>query len=391
MISFEEGLSIVESVKVNPVKEYVPLLESLGMVLASDIYSDVDMPPFDKAAVDGYACRRIDILAPLSVIEVISAGTNPVKKIGQQQCSKIMTGAIVPNGADCILMVEHTKLNEDGTVSFIKPSTGNNIAYKAEDVKKGQLVLEAGIIIKPQHIAMMAAVGCTSPQVFKKPVIGIITTGDELVEPHLVPSGAQIRNSNAYQLMAQVSDIGMNSKYAGIAADTPEATLQMIEEALKSSDVLLITGGVSMGDYDYVPSVIENAGFKIRFRSLAVQPGKPTLFAERHGKFVFGLPGNPVSSFVQFELLVKPLLYKIMGATYQPRTVKLPMATTYQRKRTDRKSFIPVKYALGKIEPIEYHGSAHIHSFEQAWGIMAINIGEDNVKPGELRDIRQLN
>jgi molybdopterin molybdotransferase len=165
----------------------------------------------------------------------------------------------------------------------------------------------------------------------------------------------------------------------------------MIEEALKSSDVLLITGGVSMGDYDYVPSVIENAGFKIRFRSLAVQPGKPTLFAERHGKFVFGLPGNPVSSFVQFELLVKPLLYKIMGATYQPRTVKLPMATTYQRKRTDRKSFIPVKYELGKIEPIEYHGSAHIHSFEQAWGIMAINIGEDNVKPGELRDIRQLN
>jgi molybdopterin molybdotransferase len=178
--------------------------------------------------------------------------------------------------------------------------------------------------------------------------------------------------------------------YAGIAPDNPDETQRIIEETLENCDVLLITGGVSMGDFDYVPAVLESAGLDIKFRSLAVQPGKPTLFAERNGKFVFGLPGNPVSSFVQFELLVKPLLYRIMGTVYQPRIVNLPMANGYQRKRTDRKSFIPVKYALGKIEPLEYHGSAHIHAFEQAWGIMAMNIGEDNVKPGELRDVRQL-
>lgn len=391
MISFEEGLSIVESVKVNPEPVTVAMAESLGMVLANDIYSDVDMPPFDKAAVDGYACRRADILVPLTVIEVISAGTTPTRKIGHQQCSKIMTGAIVPDGAECILMVEHTKINDDGTISFIKPTTSNNIAYKAEDVKKGQLVMEAGTFIRPQQIAMMAAVGCTFPKVFKKPVIGIITTGDELVEPAETPINAQIRNSNAYQLIAQAQQIGVSTIYAGIAPDSPAETQFIIEETIRKCDVLLITGGVSLGDFDYVPSVLEAAGFNIRFRSLAVQPGKPTLFAEKNGKFVYGLPGNPVSSFVQFELLVKPLLFRIMGTTYQPRTVKLPMAVVYQRKRTDRKSFIPVKYALGKIEPVEYHGSAHIHSFEHAWGIMAINIGEERVMPGELREIRQLN
>lgn len=390
MISFEEGLSIVESVKVSPASERIPMCESLGRVLATDLFSDVDMPPFDKSAVDGYACRRADLPGPLTVIETISAGSSPAKRVGNQQCSKIMTGAIVPQGADCVLMVEHTRLNDDGTVVFTKPSTANNIAYQAEDVRKGQLVLEANTLIRPQHIAMMAAVGCTNPAVYKLPALAIITTGDELVEPGEVPAGAQIRNSNAYQLIAQSLQIGIRPVYAGIAPDTVEGTRMIIEDTIAQSDILLITGGVSLGDYDYVPAVLESLGFNIRFRSLAVQPGKPTLFAEKDGTFVFGLPGNPVSSFVQFELLVKPLIYRMMGGKYEPRIVKLPMATSYQRKRTDRKSFIPVKYALGKIEPLEYHGSAHIHAFEQAWGIMALNVGEDNVKPGELRDIRQL-
>lgn len=390
MISFEEGLYIIESIKVEPVKEYVSMGACLGRVLASSVFSDVDMPPFDKAAVDGFACRRSDLPGPLTVIETISAGATPLKRVGQRQCSKIMTGAIVPEGADCILMVEYVKANDDKTITFLKPSTSNNIAYRAEDVKKGQLVLEQGTLIRPQHIAMMAAVGYINPEVYRMPVLGIITTGDELVEPSDTPVGGQIRNSNAYQLMAQARQIGIHSVYAGIAPDDPDETRRVIEGTLENCDVLLITGGVSMGDFDYVPTVLESAGLDIKFRSLAVQPGKPTLFAERMGQFVFGLPGNPVSSFVQFELLVKPLLFRIMGSVYQPRIVNLPMATGYQRKRTDRKSFIPVKYALGKIEPLEYHGSAHIHAFEQAWGIMAMNIGEDNVKPGELRDVRQL-
>lgn len=390
MISFDEALSLVETVEVYPVKERIGILESLGSILASKVYADIDMPPFDKSAVDGYACRRADLPGPLKVIEIISAGASPLARVLPGQCSKIMTGAIVPEGADCVLMVEHTMVQDDGLVVFTRPTTSNNIAYQAEDVHKGQLVLNEGIIIMPQHIAMLAAVGCVNPEVYRKPVIGVIITGDELVEPDTVPVGGQIRNSNAYQLMAQVKQTGLEVIYTGIAPDNKEDTRNIIDKTLKQVDVLLLTGGVSMGDFDFVPTVLEELGIQIGFRSVAVQPGKPTLFGYKSEKFIFGLPGNPVSSFVQFEVLVKPLIYRIMGTVYCPKIVKLPMLTGYTRKNMDRKSFIPVRYALGMIEPIEYHGSAHIHAFEKAWGIMALNPGENNVKPGELRDVRQI-
>lgn len=390
MISFEEALSIVESVDVLPIIESIPMMESVGRILSEHVYSDVDMPPFDKAAVDGFACRKSDLPGPLELIETIAAGVAPKRRVLSMQCSKIMTGAIVPIGADCIIMVEHTRINENGTIVFLKQTTGNNIAYKSEDVKKGQLVIKKGTIIKPQHIAILASVGCILPKVYRIPVIGILTTGDELVEPDMVPKEAQIRNSNAYQLMAQAGAIGAKIIYGGIVPDDIGETSVIISDTVRKCDVLLITGGVSLGDYDHVPGVIESLGFDIKFRHMAVQPGKPTLFATKEGKYVFGLPGNPVSSFVQFELTVKPLLYRIMGTKYDPRVVTLPMAMNYTRKRTDRKSFIPVKYSLGKIEPLEYHGSAHIHSFEQAWGIISMNIGEDNIKPGELREVRQI-
>lgn len=390
MISFEEALAIINSSDVNTSIKEIRIIDSLGHVLASDIYSDIDMPPFDKAAVDGFACRRSDLPGPLKISETIAAGVVPAHKIGAMECSKIMTGAIVPQGADCIVMIEHTTIDSNGMVRFQKPSTANNIAYKAEDVSKGQLVLKKGTMIRPQHIAMMAAVGCVMPQVYSKPVIGILTTGDELVEPNEYPQFGKIRNSNAYQLVAQAKQIGINAHYFGIISDEIDETRKKITESIDLCDVLLITGGVSMGDFDFVPQVIEKAGFNIKFKSIAVQPGKPTLFAEMKGKYLFGLPGNPVSSFVQFELLVKSLLYRLMGAEYNPRIVKLPMAGSYSRKRTDRKSFIPVKYALGKIEPIDYHGSAHIHAYEQAWGIMTMNVGENSINPGELRDVRQL-
>lgn len=390
MITFEEALAAIDDAGVVNLIEKVPLIECLGRVLADDLFSDVDMPPFDKSAVDGYACRRSDLPGPLKVIGIIPAGNDPNLKIKERQCAKIMTGAIVPAGADCVLMVEHTRTDSEGLVYFEKATTSNNIAYKAEDVRKDQKILKKGTVIKPQHIAMMAASGCVNPEVYKLPVIGILTTGDELVEPSEKPDFGKIRNSNAYQLIAQAKQIGMPVNYLGIAPDNPEDTKKLIVKALSVSDVLLITGGVSMGDYDYVPAVLDSLKMNIRFRSVAVQPGKPTLFAEKDGKYVFGLPGNPVSSFLQFELMVKPLLYKIMGTWYGSRIVKLPMATGYNRKRIDRKSFIPVSYSKGKIEPIEYHGSAHINAFEQAWGIMALEIGEDNVKPGELRDVRQI-
>lgn len=391
MIIFEEALSIINNTRVSCTTEHVSLEISAGRILAEDVYSDVEMPPFDKAAVDGFACRRADLHGLLEVIEVIPAGKKPEKAVTAGKCSRIMTGAMVPEGADTIIMVEHTEETEDGSVRFLKEKTSANIAYRAEDVKLGQQVLNKGTLLRPQHIAILAAVGIPEPLVYRKPVIGIISTGDELTEPENKPRTGQIRNSNAWQLMAQANQLGLKTVYTGIAADTPESVKKHIQEAFDKSDIVLLTGGVSMGDFDHVPEVMQKLGVEIQFKSIAVQPGRPTVFGIRDEKFIFGLPGNPVSSFVQFELLVKQLIYRIMGHQFKPVVLRLPMASDYTRKKAERKSFIPVKInENGMIEPIEYHGSAHIHAYEEAGGMMAVEIGEAKITKGALRDVRQL-
>lgn len=391
MITFEEALNIINHIPVATRVEKTRLEDAVGRVLADDIFSDVDMPPFDKAAVDGYACRRADLPGPFEIVEVIPAGVVPEVELAKGHCSKIMTGAMVPVGADTIIMVEYTEVDGTGKVVFTGDKTSANIAYQAEDVKEGQLVLRKSTFLKPHHIAILAAVGVSEPRVYKQPVIGVISTGDELVEPDVKPRPGQIRNSNALQLLAQAKVLGLDTVYLGIAADTPESIEMLMNKGFNQCDILLLTGGVSMGDFDHVPAVLDKMGVRVLFKSIAVQPGRPTVFGARNDKFLFGLPGNPVSSYVQFELLVKQLAYRLMGCTLRPMIVKLPMANDYSRKKGTRKSFMPVKInENGKIEPLEYHGSAHIHAFEDADGIMAVEIGETKIIAGEYRDVRQL-
>ncbi len=235
----------------------------------------------------------------------------------------------------------------------------------------------------------MASVGCANPEVFLQPRIGIISTGDELVEPAETPALSQIRNSNAYQLLAQAQRAGCKASYFGIARDTEEATLEIIQQAAAESDIVILTGGISAGDFDFVPAVIEQAGFDIKFRSLAVQPGKPVIFATRHEKYIVALPGNPVSSFVQFEMLVKHLINLLTGFTGKEMQIRMPLGTTYTRKRTTRKAFFPVYISEeGTAVPVEYHGSAHIHSYIHADGIVVIELGENEITKGTLVNVR---
>lgn len=391
MISFDEAYNIVVNSNCTLQVELTGLASVLGRVLAKDVLSDMDMPPFDKTAVDGYACKMSDIKNDLEIIEIIPAGKIPEKKISQGTCSKIMTGASIPQGADCVIMVEHTKELNSNTIKFIYDQTAKNICYKAEDLKKGDVVLTAGTRVDAQHIAVLASVGCTTPFVFVQPLVAVISTGNELVEPGEFPNAAQIRNSNAYQLVAQIQKAGAIANYIGIAEDTEEATFDIISKALLNNDMIILTGGVSMGDYDYVPKVLTRIGFENLFHSIAVQPGRPTVFSKYNDKFCFGLPGNPVSSFIQFELLVKPLLLKMMGNTHFPLIFKLPLAVDYSRKRSDRLSIIPVIIQRDNtIIPAEYHGSAHIHSLVSANGIMFIPLGVTSIKEGELADVRQI-
>jgi len=390
VISFEEAYSIVMSnIRVTGT-EKVSFLESLNRILAEDIASDMDMPPFNKATVDGFACRKEDLGGEMAIIETISAGIQPKKNISSKQCSKIMTGAQVPGGADMIFMVEDSFLLPSGKVKFTGSFSKENIALKGEDINVGDLVLRKGEIIRPQEIALLSTVGHTTVLVSRKPVVAVISSGDELVEPDSKPGISQIRNSNAYQLLAQLLISGALGKYYGIARDDEEATYKIVNQAISECDIVLITGGVSMGDFDFIPEILEKAGVKILFSRVNVQPGKPTTFGIHPRAIVFGLPGNPVSSFTQFELLVKPLIFKIMRYDWTPLVIDLPLHNKFSRRFAERMSWVPVSITDGMVSPVEYHGSAHISSLSQAFGLVSIPVGVKTIEKGEIVSVRQI-
>jgi molybdopterin molybdotransferase len=391
MILFEQACEIVMNSALKMDTEVIPFTVSLNRILAGDVVSDIDMPPFNKSSVDGFACRKSDLGSDLEIIETIPAGVWPARDIGKGQCSRIMTGAPVPFGADCVVMVEDTELTSTGTMKFMGSFTKENIARKGEDVHKDDIVLKKGRIIRPQDIAVMASVGHIAVTVSKMPDIAVISSGSELVEPSEIPAISQIRNSNSSQLMAQVSRAGASGKYYGIAADNAEQTLSIVNKAISENDITIITGGVSMGDFDFVPSVLERAGVKILFKRIAVQPGKPTTFGLHPGAVIFGLPGNPVSSFIQFELLIRPLIYKMMGYEWQPMIIRLPMNEKYIRKSVDRMALIPVTITSeGFVSPVEFHGSAHISALSDAMGIISIPVGKPIIEKGEIVSVRQI-
>ncbi len=391
MITYEEAINIVRQNLILLGAERVDIKESLNRVLREDIISDMDMPPFDKSAMDGYACRKEDIGAELEVVETIPAGSKPLKRIGINQCSKIMTGAMIPEGADCVIIVEDVMETGAGKIKYKKDKTADNTCLKGEDVKTGDKLLARGIRITPKEIASLALCGGVNPLVSIKPRVAIISTGDEIVEPYVKPGVTQIRNTNSYQLIAQCTDFGVVPNYYGIAPDTNEAIGDMIEKAKPENDLIILTGGVSMGDYDLVPALLKEKGFDILFDKVAIQPGKPTVFAKGGNKFVFGMPGNPVSSFIAFEFFVKELLAGLMGLEAYKKEIRCELANDYKRKKSERMARVPVKLgADGKAEVVEYHGSAHINSLAYAYGVITVPIGVNEIKKGAIVDVRQL-
>ena len=391
MITFEAAFKIVMESVFETRTETIPFTDSSGRILDEDIKSDIDMPPFNRSAVDGYACHRIDINNELEVIEVISAGKKPLQIVGKNQCSKIMTGAIVPDGCDVVFMVEESGNFSNGKIRFSGTDLKLNISVKGEDVRTGDVVLKKGKLIQPQDVAVMASVGHTKVNVKKKPVVGIISTGDELINPSDFPAISQIRNSNAYQLDAQVTRAGGTAIEYGIAPDNENITYEIIQKAIHECDIVIITGGVSMGDFDFVPGVLIRSDVKILFDRVNVQPGKPTTFGVHSKAIVFGLPGNPVSSFIQFEMLVRPLINSMMGYTWIPREQKLPLAINYERKSSDRMGLIPVFINKDlEVVPVDFHGSAHITALSYSDGVITMKPGIRSLIKGEVVNVRQI-
>lgn len=367
--------SLLKDVPAVKETEKLSLNDSLGRILAEDIIADLDQPPFNKSAMDGYACMRKDLPGPLSVSGEIPAGSSTSLQLESGCCFRIFTGAPVPKGADCVIMQEHVVADSNGKIVFIKEETKNNICYKGEDVKSGDTVLKAGTLIKPQHLAIMAAFGRTAPLVLAKINVGIICSGSELVEPSEKPSGSKIRNSNASQLLSQILQIGAKAQYWGIVPDNIHALMKNIEEALKEHDIVLVTGGASVGDYDLMTEVLKKLGAQILLSELNIQPGKPVIYATLTNKHIIGLSGNPVSSFLQFHLVVKPLLLRLSGSMdFQPKTLKVPLSQSIKRKKNNRQQYVPVAFtSSGFAQPVPFNGSAHISALNKVEGFAIID------------------
>jgi molybdopterin molybdotransferase len=390
MISFEKALETILDFSEFPVEEVISIEKCLNRVLFRTVVSDIDIPHSDLAAMDGFACRAENIDTKLRILETIAAGHAPTMSIGIGECSRIMTGAVVPAGANHVVMVEHTH-EENRSILVTKKSGGSNIRYRAEDIAIGDTVVKKGARITPAIVAVLASAGCSTVHVCKKIAVGVIASGDELIEPGQIPGPAQIRNSNSYQLFAQTESCGCVPKYYGIVPDALDATQALIRKALSESDVVLLSGGISAGNFDFVPGALKDLGIDLKFAGVSMKPGKPALFGVVDNKAIFGMPGNPVSTFVVFELFVRPYLMKRMGHVDAPLIVKAVCGEPFNRKKADRLEVMPVFFdSEGCATFPRYHGSAHIHSYLSAHGMFCIPEGITSVERGSQIQVRML-
>jgi len=389
MIELDQALQIVRKHLLSPGRERVALADASGRFLAEELRADRDMPPFHKASMDGYACRKEDLPGPLEVLEMLPAGQVPSMPVGAGQCSRIMTGGQVPEGADCVIMQEYVVTEPGDRIRFTGSYSESYISRKGEDLLRGDLLLEKGTWLEAQHLGMLAAAGKTQPWVSRKIRAAILATGSELVEVAAQPAGAQIRNSNSLQLAAQVERAGHVAEVAGIVEDDKDLLMEKISGLMERHDLLLVTGGASVGAFDLVPGVLQDLGFSLEIERVAMQPGKPISFAQRNEKLCIGLSGNPVSCFVQFELLVRPFLTWSAGGDLPHRHIRCRMEAGFARSKSDRRFFLPVVLTPGGgCAPVEYHGSAHLHALGNLAGFAEMPAGKTTFEKGERVDVR---
>lgn len=376
----------------------VPLVDALGLVLSADVSSDINMPPFEKATMDGYAVVGTDVAeasdgspVELTVVELIQAGDVPTKSVGSGQASQIMTGAPMPEGADTVVMVEETE-RVDGVVKILAPyEPGTNRVPLGEDVREGQVVLKAGSTIRPPEVGILAAVGVSAAPIIRRPVVGVIATGNEIVEPGVKPAPGQIRNSNGYSMATQVQRAGGEARYLGIAQDDEADLRRVMAEGLETCDILLLSGGVSAGLYDLVQGVMKELGVEVVFDRIRMKPGKPLTFGIRDEKLVFGLPGNPVSSVVGLELLVRPAMQKMMGKSewHRPR-VRAKLDDTF-RQAPGREQYVPAASRESdggwQTRWVGHHGSADLFSMAESNSLFVVDAKASEVEAGAQVDV----
>jgi molybdopterin molybdotransferase len=391
MISIEDAYRLVVENLPARGTERIHFQAAQGRVLSEDLHAGMDIPPFDRAAVDGYALHSADVRSVPAVLALageVRAGRQAVSALASCQAMTITTGAPVPAGADAVQMIEHTAISPDGRritiLQGIEP--GQNIVPRGHEAAAGTTVLEAGRALGPAEIAVLATFGRTEVPVWRRPRVAVLATGDELVEVDREPRNGQIRNSNAYSLTAQLHCLGIEPDYLGIAWDDP-ADLQLKVSEGFDRDVLIISGGASVGPYDFVKSIFQEMGVEILFDRVSLRPGKPSVFGRRGNTLVFGLPGNPVSSFVSFESFVRPALGRMCGLARPDLERVEGELQRMMRQTPGRTALLPAVVSWEKsgwkMDPLLWKGSGDIIGFSRANALVVFPHDRDSLARGD--------
>jgi molybdopterin molybdotransferase len=333
MITVKQAFDAICKQTPSPAAETVKLEKAVGRILAGNVVSDIDMPPFNRSAVDGFAIKGVSDVYKL--MDEIPAGIQPPPIAVDGTAAPIMTGAPVPFGTDTVVMVEVTSVTDDRLKVNKMPGRGANICLQAEDIVKGQIVLESGTLISPSEAGIAAMAGRETLKVYRTPSVSVLTTGSEVIPPVHIPGPGQVRNANSVLISSFLSKAGYPPVQIFHSADDPASLKNAAEQALCVSDILVTAGGVSLGTHDYVPSVLEELGFSFHFRTVAQKPGKPFSFATNSstGKMVFGLPGNPVSVLVGLEMYLLPCIRLYSGhRKYRRKELRGKLADPIQKK-----------------------------------------------------------
>jgi molybdopterin molybdotransferase len=405
ILSFEEACRVVqrEAAALRPTRtEMVPLSEAAGRIAAEDIRADRDLPPFPRSARDGFAIRFADIAqlpARLRVVGEVPAGTVPGVTVREGEAAEIMTGAAVPPGADSVVMVERTRRQQNEVEILNAVSCGDNVVPSGSEARAEDILLRVRSRLNPAAIAVAASVGKTQIRVFARPRAAIVATGDELVEVGEQPGPVQIRNSNSYSLAAQVSGAGALPVRLPIVRDNSTSLRESFEQAL-GSDLLLLAGGVSAGKYDLVEPVLAELGAEFFFTGALIQPGRPVVFGRmrRSGGapplYFFGLPGNPVSTYVTFHLFVQPIIAALAGANAEPLIFLQARLKQEVRSKTGLTRFLPAllggEFDRGEVELLPWQGSADVVTTARANCLMVVPPDRQSMAAGEMVSVLPL-
>lgn len=394
MISIEEALKIVEEEAYILEGEEKDILNCLNKVLAEDIYSKDNLPPFDKSAMDGYAIKSEDtnlykdgVSIKFHIVDFIKAGEFSKKELLNGQAMKIMTGAPLPKGANAVIQIEKVKTDKENLYIYEKIQGGTNVIKLGEEIRIGDIALTKGTLIRPTEIGVLASLGWSKVKVYRDPKITILTTGDELVGINEKPKFGQIRNSNEYSLKAFIKSLGFEALSSSIVEDKKDVLKSKIEEALEKSDIVITSGGASVGDYDFVEEVLNEINADIKFKSVAIKPGKPISFATINKKLFFSLPGNPLSAMTTFEEFIKPACDKMLGKAITDNTFPIILGDEFKAKKDRCKYiYVDIRKVDGKLYAykIGSQSSSKLMTMSKANGILIMPEGVSHKKAGEV-------